>query len=261
MTSQHTIEELVYSGKVMDDRGNWIPIAQQLRKEKKFLGHLERGEVYIDGRWVTMPGLLRRTSPAIQTSPEATVEEETTIAPLMSPEETVSFSTETIFDIPADHLHISPKSISDITIRTPEETVSFSTETLRDFTVEPLPAEADPPFPPETESLYIEQENLAGRVEPSGHPQDPSSPENNATVFEETVLYNIKVLKTGNSAPKGADTKSTPYDGNLSCSSPFYSEGSHLYPERSKDGFPPGLVLVFAAIVIIIAAVLIRVLL
>ncbi len=50
--NNNTIEENIAKGLVLDEKGNWVPIAEKIEKEKNFLNHLEAGEVLNDGQWV-----------------------------------------------------------------------------------------------------------------------------------------------------------------------------------------------------------------
>jgi hypothetical protein len=54
MTIPDRIRNAVYNGYVLDDAGEWVPIAQMLAKEREFLSHLEKGEVICDEQWVSL---------------------------------------------------------------------------------------------------------------------------------------------------------------------------------------------------------------
>lgn len=76
----NTIEENIAKGLVLDEKGNWVPIAEKIEKEKNFLKHLEAGEVLSDGQWVPI-NFLKEESSKSSSSPlyneESTELEET----------------------------------------------------------------------------------------------------------------------------------------------------------------------------------------
>ena len=47
-------EENVVKGLVLDEKGNWITIAEKVARERVFLKHLEDGEVLYDGKWTKL---------------------------------------------------------------------------------------------------------------------------------------------------------------------------------------------------------------
>ena len=190
MSISNKIEDLVYSGKVIDDHGNWITIAEKLRKEKIFLSHLERGEILLNGKWTAMSDLPAEASSihadTIRSSLQGTtVHDETTLDPPEIPEETVYFSTVPSSNDTGHRADPDAKTVTDIPSFASDETVSVSTDSIRDLQSVPLPADTNPDveFPPETKSMVVE-------VIPP-----PETTINLSTEFEETALYNIKVLK------------------------------------------------------------------
>jgi hypothetical protein len=260
MSPTKKIEDLVYSGKVMDDYGNWIPIAEQLQKEKRFLLHLERGEILLDGTWIKMSDLVKHPSTQLEMASHKTdsptVDEETTMAPLAPPEETVSFSTEAVLDTPPKHP--KAKYDSEILIRAPEETVSFSTDTIRDFSIETSVEEAEgiPEFPPETKSLFIEPADSSdekGTSDKSDETLFNVESDYNVTEFEETVLYNIKMLKDAPISRKTSDPSPPP----KSTAANRKPAPKALRSIPSKQTIP-GSLLVFIAIIVVIVIVLLR---
>lgn len=46
------IKTMVWNGKVLDDQGAWVPLAQRMEVEKKILDQLSAGKVLCEGRWV-----------------------------------------------------------------------------------------------------------------------------------------------------------------------------------------------------------------
>ena len=57
------IENCVLSGFVLDDRGNWVSIADKKALEDDFLAHLEAGRVLHSGQWVQFADV-KKSSPA-----------------------------------------------------------------------------------------------------------------------------------------------------------------------------------------------------
>ena len=244
MSTSKKIEELVYSGKVIDDHGNWIPIAEKLRKEKIFLSHLERGEILLNGKWKAMTDLPAevssiRADTILTSRQEATVHDETTLDPPEGPEETVYLSTEPSDDTVGNTVASEVHSDSTFPAFTSDETVALATDAIRDLKSPALPADTgdDIEFPPETKSMFVE-------VAPP-----PETTQNVATEFEETSLYNIKVLKNTPTEPADSTTdRFVDSPSNSAVSDPF-----EIPPE--KHGFPFFPVTV-AAIFIILAVVI-----
>jgi hypothetical protein len=224
MPPKKRIEDLVYAGMVLDDRGNWVPLAKKLRKEKQFLRHLENGEVLVKGTWTKMSNLIRERTKS-DGSKQADdfdsldpISEETTIvsihdiaALVSSSDDIISEETVTV-ELPGD----SNKNISSeaLPLETPEETVSFSTDTIRDFSPELLKEREENDFFQESTAFHTEiPENsytpgIIGfdakvssedetNVDSSGGKvlSDNRVVPAEETEFEETVMYNIKVLQ------------------------------------------------------------------
>jgi hypothetical protein len=206
MSSAKRIKELVYSGMVLDEHGEWISLSEKLLKEKKFLYHLEQGEVLQNGTWVKISDLRQsnnqkeKSSMQISVGSEESVNEETTIAP--------------------------------ISIVTPEETVSFSTETLHDHPIEPSRDDTSIDYPPETKFLKIhspedKKHNTSNLKDKTTHdellatgetqldiqtlkPPEKSTVQKQTgieTEFEETVMYNINILKQNLNTPSTNQTR------------------------------------------------------
>lgn len=167
MPSLQEIEKLVTKGMVLDEHGKWIPLSEKVKKEKEFISHLEKGEILFNREWKKISEvkeILKKKS--MQEKERQVAEEETAIISLVkTPEETVSFSTETIFDLP---------------LKNKEEIVDD--------------------FPPETKIITFEKEKQEetsqilkkeDRVEEKKH----SSTFQREIEFEETVLYDVEILK------------------------------------------------------------------
>jgi hypothetical protein len=62
------IENRVLGGLVLDDRGNWVSIADKKASEEDFLAHLEAGRVLHQGQWVNIADA-KKASPVRQPNP------------------------------------------------------------------------------------------------------------------------------------------------------------------------------------------------
>jgi hypothetical protein len=268
MSSTKKIERLVYAGMVLDERGAWIPIAEKLRKEKEFIHHLEQGEILIKGSWTRISDVSRPSenmgeTKHIHRDDNEVVSEETTLD---------AFKTE--------------EKIRPAALLTPEETVSFSTDTLRDFTPEIVSVKPDADFPPETRIFSIERpghpprrstpadssghrdkriagdetqiefslNRSAGQTGPGGttFPSGKQQPmANDEPEFEETVLYNIKVLKQQNSLKKGRDAK--PGAAPVRTSSPVKFAGSNDWePDVPKQMKLPVVIIILTVAILLL---------
>lgn len=244
MSIANKIEELVYAGMVIDDHGKWISIAEKREKERVFLSHLEQGQVLTNGKWISIADKAATpASPESVTSPSeeaSDVHDETTLdPPPVSPEETVYLTTEEY--TPAKDQ--SPEEITDSsTTQATDETVSFPTGHLRTISSE-SPTDVNtsdaPEYPPETKSMF---------VEPAPPPETTQSL---GMEFEETVLYNIKVLQNtpaaSNNSVKSLNSTNKPSTPRT----PF----KPMYHPHS--GFPRT-ILSLAAIIIVIFIVLLK---
>lgn len=248
MSLPEKIEKLVYSGMVIDDHGKWISIAEKLRKEKKFLSHLERGEILIDGKWTSLKKTGKKDSipPVHQGNMggEAVVQEETTLDPPESPEETVFLTAN------AENSRKEQSSTpDDLFIETPEETVAISTDSIRDLhsnTPDTKLSDAEE-FPPETQSLFVELV-----------PPPPETTQSLMTEFEETVLYNIKVLKdTSPAGDSPSDSTKKPVADPNPQVAPLHDLMSPDDPPL-KHPPPTGTILIVIAAIIIIAAIVFK---
>jgi hypothetical protein len=48
------VEQNIIKGLVLDEKGNWISIAEKIEKENAFLKHLEAGEILENGKWISI---------------------------------------------------------------------------------------------------------------------------------------------------------------------------------------------------------------
>lgn len=48
------VQQNVLDGLVLDDNGQWVPIERMVRKEARFLSHLEHGQVMHNDQWVSI---------------------------------------------------------------------------------------------------------------------------------------------------------------------------------------------------------------
>jgi hypothetical protein len=78
MNGHDRIEKNVVDGLVMDEQGQWVPIAAKLAQEREFLRHLENGEVLHQKRWMPiaeMKALQNQISSGTPKASEPAVEE------------------------------------------------------------------------------------------------------------------------------------------------------------------------------------------
>ena len=196
MSASNRIKELVYSGMVLDEHGMWITLGENLRKEKKFIKHLEQGEILHNGKWVILSDILQQnkvpdSNPSSQTSSSAdTIDDETTIAslPVITPDETVSFSRETLRDFSTEHT-ISDFESETSLFRLDKEPHQHSPKDNRKLSDSLVSGETrlDIPFVSREQLLKAAQKEVSKETE-----------------FEETVLYNINILKA---SPAGTQKK------------------------------------------------------
>jgi hypothetical protein len=57
MNSASFAEKKILEGDVLNRRGQWVLLAEQVAEEEKFRAHLELGEVKIGGRWRPLDAL------------------------------------------------------------------------------------------------------------------------------------------------------------------------------------------------------------
>jgi hypothetical protein len=57
------IENYILEGRVLDEHGNWIPIADKKASEDAFVAHLSAGQVLHEGRWVPIAEAKAARSP------------------------------------------------------------------------------------------------------------------------------------------------------------------------------------------------------
>jgi hypothetical protein len=60
VTGYERIEKEVLSGRVLDDTGRWVPLAQKVAQEREFFDHLTRGEVLWDRQWAPIDKVKER---------------------------------------------------------------------------------------------------------------------------------------------------------------------------------------------------------
>ncbi|MBD3421127.1 MAG: hypothetical protein GF398_13505 [Chitinivibrionales bacterium] len=54
MDKMKEIEHKVLNGLVLDEKGRWVPIARKVAMEREFFSHLERGQVLINRKWLSV---------------------------------------------------------------------------------------------------------------------------------------------------------------------------------------------------------------
>ena len=192
--SQTSVESSVYAGNVLDEHGNWVPIAEKVNKERQFLAHLEKGEVLIEGFWVHLSaaGTIQANKPV------------------------VSLDKHLSDAIKVDKIDSDSAETSDETIDIPTEQIAVY------INKKPDPSESD--FPPETAEIKadaspsVQEANSVsdasaatvtdllldgqthvdlpiGLISPKKDDTAQLSKVGPATEFEETVLFNIKTLQ------------------------------------------------------------------
>lgn len=192
--SQKSIESLVYAGNVLDEHGNWVPIAEKVNKERQFLAHLEKGEVLVEGFWVHLSAatsIHANKQPSLLNHHLATAVKVDMVHSdaTETPDETIDIPTEQI----ADYLNKQPDSQeSDF----PPETAELKTE--------PSPSEhkSKPVF--DASAATVTDLQLDGQI-PVDFPIEPIIAKKEetaqllavgpATEYEETVLFNIKTIQ------------------------------------------------------------------
>ena len=255
---------------VLDERGGWIPLADKLRKEKQFLRHLEQGEILYNGLWTKM-SLIPRTAGHPEETKHIFIDNHVPV-------------TDKNKHMPIDQVARVHDEAKRVPLETPEETVSYSTETLHDLSSNIVTIELESDYPPETKILSIvrpgqnvstsgpEETAVPRRNLPTGREKQAddlsewTTPDRTVaeltkvppeTEFEETVLYNINVLrqtdhkKLDTGAAAEATTLSRPVS-NLRRNDDFFF--GHGNPKRINAVG----VVVTVIIVICLLAVLIR---
>jgi len=181
------IESLVHAGMVLNDRGKWVPIAELVKKERTFLGHLTGGEVLHDGAWVKMEALRKST---VAPQPPATTIATDSVASAAEPTEMIG---------------------------APDETIGMTTEAVAALMGQDdaAPASPESDFPPETAEMKIEtvgsvrvpsdteQSQIKGRArakqtnsKATGESTLKSNPDKDGAEFQETVMFNIQAIQS-----------------------------------------------------------------
>jgi hypothetical protein len=65
------ISEKVVKGEVLDEHWGWVPVLQQIAKEKEFIEHLEAGNVLHKGKWVSISEAKQLEAEALKRKKEA----------------------------------------------------------------------------------------------------------------------------------------------------------------------------------------------
>jgi hypothetical protein len=133
------IENYVLVGKVLDEHGAWIPIADKKTTEETFVAHLAAGKVLLGGRWVT----IGEAKAAQQTSKSGSSNSDGSI---------VAAGSERLTDRNGVPIDFAP------------ETAAIAGD---------LPLESDVEYPPETKKMLITPPELQ-RGDP-GSGNDPVS--------------------------------------------------------------------------------------
>jgi hypothetical protein len=63
------MENSILKGLVLDESGNWVPIADRKAVEEETLAHLSSGQVLFEGRWVNFPELKKSRSRRVEKPP------------------------------------------------------------------------------------------------------------------------------------------------------------------------------------------------
>jgi hypothetical protein len=83
------MENCILKGLVLDDLGNWVPIADRKAVEEDTLAHLSSGQVLFEGRWVNFPELKKTRSRRVEKPPcfsGRVFFRKTTAAPVSAPQ-------------------------------------------------------------------------------------------------------------------------------------------------------------------------------
>lgn len=260
MTPEDRIKENVYAGKVLDEHGNWITLVEKLKKERVFQKHLEKGEMLSNGKWTHVSKIKLQQehlfSENLSIDPEAVVEEETTILSV----------TKIHKEQPSQHS--APRE----TREEMEETVPIAMDTEHDYTIDETDDDDD--FPAETTVFKIDRTGDAIKIEfpETSVKQTDASLVNgetqmdfpidtfkaaqhdsvDETEFQETVLYNINVLKKEDGRKVDA---SAAVDSSHSRKSAFHesiqqSHKAELDKLKKKNRLTAGLIVLLAAVLI-----------
>jgi hypothetical protein len=257
MAPEDRIKEYVYAGMVLDERGNWITLVEKLKKERVFQKHLENGEILRNGKWTHISKIKLQQEHLIgedsSIDPEAVVEEETTI-------------------VSVHKIHKEQQAEPSPPLETPEETVSIETELIRGPALDGKDDDDD--FPAETtvfkidrtgDTVRIEFPEASGKstegglingetqmdfsIDTPGRAQQDSIVE---TEFQETVLYNINVLKEDESrkiAAKAAEN-SSPRRKSAFYESIHQSHKVEMDRLKKRNGITAGVILLLAGLVV-----------
>ncbi|MBN2188023.1 MAG: hypothetical protein JW699_01110 [Chitinispirillaceae bacterium] len=83
------MENCILKGLVLDELGNWVPIADRKAVEEDTLAHLSSGQVLFEGRWVNFPELKKSRSRRVEKPPLFSGRiffRKTTAAPVSTPQ-------------------------------------------------------------------------------------------------------------------------------------------------------------------------------
>jgi hypothetical protein len=149
------VENYILKGLVLDEHGQWIPIADKRAVEEDFLAHLTAGQVLHEGRWVSIAeAKAARTPTEIATAVvEVGAGQEKTEVPAAVTGETQTVPQDEA--APAVQAVESPEETRNIQITppSPEEETRTSPAPPRI----PLAPVEGVDFPPETKSITIQQ--------------------------------------------------------------------------------------------------------
>ena len=67
------MENSILKGLVLDELGNWVPIADRKAVEEETIAHLSAGQVLFEGRWVSFPELKNSRSRRVEKPPFFTI--------------------------------------------------------------------------------------------------------------------------------------------------------------------------------------------
>ena len=141
------IENYVLEGKVLDEYGNWIPIADKKAAEETFVAHLAAGEILQEGRWISIAEAKSARTPSGRPAP-AEHETEKTASPFEPPANGATASTS------PDANASTISDVNAVPFAFPPETVTMTT----DFSADVGTGEE---YPPETKTIFIVPSNEA----------------------------------------------------------------------------------------------------
>lgn len=176
------VEENVLKGLVLDEKGNWVTIAEKVERERDFLQHLEAGEVLFDGKWVQI-GDLKKNEVTIQAEP---IDENRRFTELDETKDISSQISSLSASQPDKPLMMSAEpEIAVVTSETAE--AKTAKEEKDDF------FRFHPEIEAEQETKYIEKSDIKKAAPPIVKAPELEEKDNDE-LFQETMAFDMKAI-------------------------------------------------------------------